>query len=135
MRRTGWILAAVVVGGCGPKELRVTMNPDNNSGQAGFALLLDRGAGGITVTVETSAPDFASPQQAHVHQGNCGEVGEIAAGLQPLSPLEGKPGRSGSTTEVTNLSFSSFAAGDWLINVHDARDKGVYVSCGEVPRP
>jgi len=34
----------------GERELRVTMNADNNSGQSGFAVLIDRGAKGVYVS-------------------------------------------------------------------------------------
>lgn len=128
----------VMVAGCGPRELRVTMNSDNNSGQSGFAVITDKG-NSVTVTVETSAPDFGDTQQMHIHRGNCGEVEPIYADLLNLMPLKDKPGRVGSTSpEVlkrqpagAKVQFEDFAEGEWLINVHDARDTLIYVSCGE----
>lgn len=135
MRRSVCFLLLLVMPACGPRELRVTMNSDNNSGQTGFAVLLDRGAKGMTVTVETSSPDFEAPQNAHIHEGNCGEVGVIRAGLNKLEALPGKPGRVGSTTEVGTVTFAMLGTGEWIINAHDARDNGVYVSCGELPAP
>ena len=33
------------------------------------------------------------------------------------------------------MSFTDLATGEWIINVHDARDTGIYVSCGEIPKP
>ncbi len=121
--------------GCGPKELRVTMNSDNNSGQTGFAVLVDRGERGMTVTVETSAPDVVGAQNAHIHEGNCGEVGIIRAPLQPIALLADKAGRVGSTTQVEGLTFKDFKTGEWIINLHDVRNNSVYVSCGEIPVP
>lgn len=129
------LLFAVVLSACGPRELRVTMNADNNSGQSGFAVIEERG-NKLVVTVETSVPDFVGDrgQLAHIHEGNCGEIGMTRAGLSRLNPLEGKPGRFGSTSEVT-LSFNDFKTGEWAINAHDERDPLIYVSCGEIPRP
>lgn len=130
-----WLLWLVAATACGPRELRVTMNADNNSEQAGFATLVDRGSKGMTVTVEVSSPDFQGPQNAHIHDGNCGEVGVVHAALEQLVALPNKPGRVGSTTEVTNVTFATLKTGDWIINAHHARDNSLYVSCGEIPRP
>jgi hypothetical protein len=88
----------------------------------------------MTVTVETNAPEV-SPQNAHIHDGNCGEVGIIRAPLNKLEALPGKAGRVGSTTEVTAVNFTMLGTGEWIINAHDARDGAIYVSCGEIPRP
>jgi len=96
-------LLLVVTSACGPRQLNVTMNPDNNSGQSGFAVITDRGSKGITVTVETNAPDVEGLQPAHIHMGNCGEVGQIIGSLTPpgmnsLAPS--KPGRYGLTADL-----------------------------------
>jgi hypothetical protein len=130
------VLLVMATTACGPRELRITMNSDNNSGQTGFAVLVDRGNRGMTVTVETSAPDFNElPQDAHVHEGDCGEVGATRATLTPLAAVPNAPDRYGSTTEVGGLTFAMLSTGQWIINVHDARDDGIYVSCGEIPAP
>jgi hypothetical protein len=134
------LLAVSSLCACGPRELRVTMNPDNNSGQSGFAVIQDF-ASELVISVETSIPDFVGPngQLAHVHTGNCGEVGEIKLGLDRLKVLTDKPDRWGSTTRKKHseimISFDDFKKGDWIINVHDERDTPVYVSCGEIPKP
>ncbi len=135
MRQIALGLLLLVATGCGPTVMKITMNADNNSGQKGFAEITDRGAKGISVTVETNTPEYTEvPQNAHIHTGNCGEVGEIVSGLTPLEALKEKPGRYGSTTELATL-LATFKTGEWLINVHDPRDKLIYVSCGEIPRP
>lgn len=129
------VLSVVVVcalAACGPRDVRVTMNPDNNSGQSGFAVLTETGPKKLRVVVETSAPDFSMEQKAHIHRGTCGEIGEIRAGLLNLKPLEGKPGRYGSTTNIDGLDLDELSVGDWAINVHDARDNALYTSCGEI---
>lgn len=136
MRPMLCVLLVMATAACGPRELRVTMNSDNNSGQTGFAVLIDRGNKGMTVTVETSAPDFdEKPQNAHIHEGDCGEVGVIRAALTPLDKLPARPDRYASTTEVGGVNFALLSTGQWIINVHDGRDNGIYVSCGEIPNP
>ena len=113
------------------------MNADNNSGQSGFAVLIDRGTE-IDVVVETSAPEFEAVQSIHLHRGNCGEVGMIYAHLFNLEVLPDAPGRVGNTTRgvvkrgsTEKVQFKDFEEGDWLINIHDAREFTIYVSCGE----
>jgi hypothetical protein len=136
MRRTALCFVLALAAGCAPREVRVTMNSDNNSGQKGFAVITDMGKS-VTVVVETSAPDFTGPQNVHIHKGNCGEVEGVYADLLNLTELADKPGRVGSTsTEVRKrpeglLQFEELEEGEWLINVHDARDGLLYVSCGE----
>ena len=145
MRRTALCFALVFAAGCAPREVRVTMNSDNNSGQKGFAVITDKGDS-VTVVVETNAPEFEGPQNVHIHKGNCGEVEGVYADLLNLTALEGKPGRVGSTTidvkkrpppgpPLESLQFEEMQEGEWLINVHDARENTLYVSCGEFTLP
>ncbi len=145
MTRLGWLLVVTQLLGCGPKELRVTMNSDNNSGQAGFALVTET-AGGLRVEVETSHPDVDSAQSAHVHTGTCGEIGPVVLPLERLEALPGTAGRFGSVTTFDRAKLDAFMidakflklepllADAHCINVHDARDPGIYVSCGELHR-
>lgn len=141
MRQIALGFLMLVATGCGPKVLKVTMNADNNSGQKGFAEITELGAKGVSVTIETNAPDFRADdpameqQKAHIHKGNCGEVGEKVGFLQPLHALADKPNRFGTTTDVEKPTFAMLGKGEWIINVHDARDDQIYVSCGEIPAP
>jgi hypothetical protein len=136
MRRTWWCLGLLLLPACGPRELRVSMKSDNNSGQTGFAVIEEVGKT-LTVTVETSVPDYVNQGQlAHIHRGSCGEILEAAVTLTTLNRLAGTPDRWGSTTEkITLIKLDDFKTGAWAINVHDERDRSVYVSCGEIPRP
>lgn len=125
-----------VLTSCGPRELRVTMRADNNSGQVGFAIIEDLGKT-VRVTVETTVPDYVGDkgQPAHIHEGNCGEVGLNRGGVGPLKLLPNRdPPRFGAS-EIFPMPMSTFKEGEWLINVHDERDNLIYVSCGEIPRP
>src|SRR3954453_8985946 len=97
MRRTTLCFVLLLTAACGPREIRVTMNADNNSGQKGFATITDEGKS-IKVVIETSAPTKPGTQTVHIHTGNCGEVEPIYAHLLNLEPLTGKPDRVGSTS-------------------------------------
>ncbi|MDP1822420.1 MAG: CHRD domain-containing protein [Archangium sp.] len=141
MRPMSCVLLVMAATACGPRELRITMNSDNNSGQTGFAVVTDHGNKGLTIVIETSAPDFEGSQAVHVHNGTCGEVGPLRAPLLNLEVTGQQPGRTGSTspevrkTDGSLLTLAELSKGEWLINVHDARDFGIYVSCGEIPHP
>lgn len=129
----GLPLLCLLAVACAPRELRVTMNDDNNSGQAGFAVLTER-PGGFTAYVETTPPIFVGEQLAHIHPGTCGELDAPRVDLARLKEA-GDGGIASSTTEVVGFTFKDLETGDWAINVHDARDKSIYVSCGQIPRP
>ena len=127
---------------CGPRQLHVTLSADNNSGQSGTATLTDDGKT-MTIVVETVEPLYQDAEQfAHIHPGTCGELGPPHVNLTKLAALPNKPGFWGSTTSLTqtrdggvNFGFKELSTGDWAINVHDARENSVYVTCGEIPKP
>ena len=77
----------------------------------------------------------AEKQNVHIHKGNCGEVGDKVGFPDQLAPLPGQPDRFGSTSNIPLPTFAMLATGEWIVNVHDARDPLIYVSCGEIPRP
>lgn len=132
MRLIAAAVTVVLASACGPTELKVSMKSDNNSGQVGFATIEDLGDK-IRVTIETTVPvTGASPQLAHIHEGNCGEIGIIRAGLSLLEKTGEKT--FGSTTEV-GMTFKVLKEGDFNINAHDSSDISIYVSCGEIPKP
>lgn len=134
MRIAGAALALLLASACGPSELRVTMNSDNNSGQVGFAVIERLGDRGLRVTVETTVPSTGTAKQsAHIHKDNCGEIGDVVVGLNALESLGNM--RFGSTTETEVLTFDDLKQGNYCINAHDATDPTVYVSCGEIPKP
>lgn len=133
MRLIAAAVTVLLTSACGPAKLEVTMKSDNNSGQVGFATLESLGEKGMRVIIETTVPITGdAPQQAHIHDGTCGEIGIIRAGLSRLEKLGDK--RFGSTTDVA-LTFDDLKTGPFAINAHDASDPSVYVSCGEVPTP
>jgi hypothetical protein len=122
---------ALVVVACGPQTERFVMKSENNSGQAGFAVLTALSQRATRIEVDIAASNDPRPQPAHVHEGRCGEIGPIRAGLASLSPSPATPERFVSSTDVP-LGLEQLRAGPFAINVHDARDLSLYISCGEL---
>lgn len=125
------LLLMLVLCSCGPAAQRVVMGAENNSGQDGFATLEAMGKGVTRIVVDIAAGEETRPQEAHVHEGRCGEIGPIKAGLTSLTPDITKVGRLTSTTEVP-LELSTLLSGTFAINVHHARDRSLYISCGQI---
>lgn len=126
---------ATLLCACGPQELRIHMKSDNNSGQTGFAVMSLKSADKFDLVIETSVPiDGTGKQRAHIHTGTCGEVGPIVVGLQLLD--QRPDGGWGSTsTDLPMEPLKDFENGGYLVNVHDATENSLYVSCGEIPKP
>lgn len=131
---------------CGPKQVLVVMNAQNNSGQAGVATLSEQGSKTDVLVVihKSDAPD---PQPVHFHTGRCGEIGPrydasvAAAGLPSMhAPDPGNkddppPPDDGGivfTRATLDVPFAKLTGGDFVINVHDSRDFALYVSCGNI---
>jgi CHRD domain len=125
------LVMCLLVFGCGPRSVKVSMNPDNNSGQAGSALVTELGAKSVRVQVSIKKSDVPEAEAAHIHQGRCGMVGPISAGLTPLGLDPADETLFSSDTTVT-FDFAQLVAGPFAINVHDSRDLGLYVSCGDI---
>lgn len=123
-------LSLLTLAACGPQSARVVMNAENNSGQSGFATLTSLGATKTRVDLDIAAPNDNRPQAAHVHDGRCGQIGAIKAGLTDLKADAMKTGRYTSSTEIA-MGLTELQKGEFAINVHDARDFSLYVSCGE----
>ena len=147
MIRIPALCTVLVLLACGPQQVTVVMNAQNNSGQSGTATLTELG-GTTRVVILIHRSEFAEPQPAHLHTGRCGELGPKqvtstrgkTVGLQSVGPadpstMKGVPntdgGFSGSSADV-DLTLKEITNGDWVINVHDALDFSLYVSCGNI---
>jgi hypothetical protein len=121
---------------CAPQQVTVVMNAQNNSGQSGVATLTDLG-GTTRVVIRIRPSEFGEKQPAHLHNGRCGEIGprqDLSArgktiGLPSLAPSDGGDGASSADVDLTMKEITN---GDWVINVHDALDFSLYVSCGNI---
>lgn len=124
-------LTLLVLAACGPQSVRVVMNAENNSGQSGLATLTALSAARTRVDLEIGPSNDPRAQAAHVHEGRCGQIGPVKAGLTELGADAKKGGRFTSSTEIA-VGLAELQRGEFAINVHDARDFSLYVSCGEI---
>lgn len=144
------VLAAVLLTlGCGPQQVSVVMNAQNNSGQSGIATLTDLGAS-TKVVVIIHKSDVPDPEPVHLHPGRCGEIQVkitpkqvgattlglpsiaapgVVSGVDPIGPTDGGVVYTSATLEIP---FKQLTGGDYVINVHDSRDFALYVSCGNI---
>ncbi len=131
--------ALLLIPACGGPTLTIAMVQQNNSGQDGLATLSERG-GAVEVEVRIKRSNVGGSQTSHVHSGRCDNVGPITAGLRAMKPLEisnknDDPAFDNDVIVFTTTleeSLSTLRDGNHVINVHDARDNSLYVSCGEI---
>lgn len=138
-------LLGLVLAACAPAQVTVVMNAENNSGQSGTATLTDLG-GATRVVIVIRRSEFGENQPVHLHTGRCGEIGPRAnlmnytlglGDMRPADPktMPGVPATDGgyaATSADVDKSLKDLANGDWVINVHDALDFSLYVSCGNI---
>lgn len=120
---------------CGSSSLTIAMVQQNNSGQEGVATLTDS-PGGLEILVSITQSSFAGSQTSHVHDGRCDNVGAITAGITRISDKSEAPESDGGIiffrAQLMGTTLSKLRDGNHVINVHDARDNSLYVSCGEI---
>ncbi len=130
-----WALLLLAVTACGGNSVTVAMLQQNNSGQDGTATLTET-ADGVRVRVVVKRSSVEGSQTSHVHDGRCDNVGGITAGLAPISDKTEAPELDGDQIVFENVltarKLSDLRDGNHVINVHDARDNSLYVSCGEI---
>ena len=139
MRR---LLGLLLITACGGPSVTIAMVQQNNSGQDGSATLSQTG-GGLEIEVRIKRSNIYGSQTSHVHFGRCDNVGPITAGLRAIGDagqLELSNKANDPTFENDDLVFktklqetlTSLRDGNHVINVHDARENSLYVSCGEI---
>lgn len=130
-----WALLLIAVTACGGNSVTIAMLQQNNSGQDGTATLTET-ADGVRVRVVVKRSTVEGSQTSHVHDGRCDNVGGITAGLPPISDKAEAPELDGGQIVFDNVltarKLSDLRDGNHVINVHDARDNSLYVSCGEI---
>jgi hypothetical protein len=130
-----WALLLFAATACGGNSVTIAMLQQNNSGQDGKATLTET-AGGVRVRVVVKRSSVEGSQTSHVHDGRCDNVGAITAGLRPISEKDGDVRLEGDQivfqNDLTGRKLSDLRDGNHVINVHDARDNSLYVSCGEI---
>ncbi|MBK7863056.1 MAG: hypothetical protein IPJ65_31495 [Archangiaceae bacterium] len=110
------------------------MIEQNNSGQNGSATLGDTPEG-LQIEVHIKRSSVTGSQTSHIHEGRCDNVGAITAGLRPISMKEQDPNFDGDDIvfkTTLNTTLQKVRDHNHVINVHDARENSLYVSCGEI---
>lgn len=129
------VLAATsLASACGPRTYAVVMNPENNSGQSGVAVLTELSKTKTRVDVSLKASDDPRPQLMHVHINHCGEIGVVKFPLTSVTVDPKDPTHATSTTDI-DISFDELRKGPYAINAHDVRDFSLYVACGNTDAP
>ena len=132
MRRA---LLLLILASCGRSSLIIPMVQQNNSGQDGTATLTDT-SDGLELLVAIARSTFEGSQTSHIHYGRCDNVGGIVGGITPISDKSETPDLDGGVIFFKAIKadkkLADFRGGNFVINVHDARDNSLYVSCGEI---
>lgn len=125
----------MLLASCAPEALTLEMVAQNQSGQDGTATLTQH-ADGLEVRVEIKKSSIEGLQNAHIHQGRCDDVRGILYGISDRKTNDGGAGASDTSLflqqRITNTTLAALRDGNHVINVHDARDNSLYVSCGEI---
>lgn len=106
-------------------ELRVMLDPQNNSGVKGKAELEMEG-GKLTVEIKLDEGVGSPIRPSHIHSGSCASLGGV---LYPLINIE-----KGKSVTKLDTSFEKLKSELPLaVNVHKSIDEaGVYVACGDI---
>ena len=117
---------------CGniPREaeaLTIALDPENESGQSGWATLTARGD--KTDVVLYITPGSLATELVHIHSGRCGAdtLGGVEHGLTSFA------GGSGVSATTVDAALSRLRTGDFAVNSHKKGEPGVYASCGNIP--
>jgi hypothetical protein len=120
--------------GCGPSELVLSMNAENNSNQNGTATLTET-AKGLNVRIELNVANDGGNQAVHLHPGRCGELGPPLA-QHPDTELDvALPALQNGVSERLweKVRLSEVTGRRFALNVHFSNDLLLYVSCGNIP--
>ncbi|MGH7319786.1 MAG: hypothetical protein ACRELA_09215 [Candidatus Rokuibacteriota bacterium] len=107
-------------------EVKVKLDPQNNSGESGTATLTDV-AGGKTKVVVNVTGQPAGAQPMHIHKGTCAQLDP-----KPAFPL---PNLAAGKAEATiDVSVATLQKERYAVNGHkSAQEASVYVFCGDIP--
>ena len=104
------------------QSVTINLSPQNDSGQAGTAVLTPDGAGTKVVVTLSNAP---GPHPAHIHAGSCPTPGAVVFPLMSVTN-----GRSETTVAA---SIADILQAPHAINVHKSpQEIPVYTACGNL---
>lgn len=110
------------------KPATIKLNPQNDSGQAGTAVLTPLAGGKTEVTIKVANPPSGVAQPAHVHDGTCENLNKAPKyGLTSVM--------NGTSTTVVNVDIATMMKTPHAINVHKSGpEAAVYVACGNIAK-
>ena len=126
----GLILAASLaacahIPGVHHDHMKISLNPENQSGESGSATLTAMGDQ-TKVDIDLNGTPSGTAQPAHIHEGTCDNL--TPKPKWPLSSV--KDGKSSTTVPV---SLDQLRSGQYAINVHKSADEiKSYVACGNI---
>ena len=107
------------------ETMNVTLNTQNNSGQAGTATITKKSDADIMVSI-TLSNGTSEPQPAHIHKGTCANLDP-----KPAYPLTNVVNGKSETEVMVNMA--DLEKGQYAINIHkSAAEVGTYVACGDL---
>jgi len=108
------------------ETVRITLDEQNKSGQAGEAVLTAVGTSTVKVVLSMSGKTSTTSQPAHIHIGACPNPGAVQ---YPLTNVE----NDGSETIIAVAFDELLSALPLAINVHkSAAAVKIYTSCGDI---
>lgn len=123
-------LIAVSLGACASmsenRPTTIKLDAQNDSGQAGSAILTPLAGGKTEVTIKVANPPSGVAQPAHVHEGTCANLNKAPKyGLTSVM--------NGTSTTVVNVDITTMMQTPHAINVHKSGpEAAVYVACGNI---
>lgn len=125
-------VAALSLAGCASmsenKPTTIKLNAQNDSGQAGTAILTPLADGKTEVTIKVANPPSGVAQPAHVHEGTCANLNKAPKyGLTSVV--------NGTSTTVVNADIDTMMKTPHAINVHKSGpEAAIYVACGNIAK-
>lgn len=125
-------VAALSLAGCASmsenKPTTIKLNAQNDSGQAGTAILTPLAGGKTEVTIKVANPPSGVAQPAHVHEGTCANLNKAPKyGLTSVV--------NGTSTTVVNADIDTMMKTPHAINVHKSGpEAAIYVACGNIAK-
>jgi hypothetical protein len=134
MRSIPWlamVLLLAVAGRANAHEVKVTLQPENNSGESGIVILTetdDDKKTQVDVTVTGQPTGVAQPM--HIHKGTCATLRSMPMAMAEygLPVLQG-----GKVTGVIDVPLDTLQGEPHAINGHKSAQSTQSAFCGDIP--
>jgi hypothetical protein len=124
-----FVLAASTFAFAADGSLKMTLHPQNHSGETGYVTMTEAD-GNTTVSVTTTNAPEDTPQPIHIHVGTCDKLDPKPK--YPLTTLQ----NGTSTTTLKGITISQLEDSPFAINIHHSTsDIGTYYACGNILKP